>query len=251
MHRSKRSKYDHVHRVWDLPNSGHTRISLPELPNELLRDIAGYLDRSDLKNIRVVCSRLQDFAIPLIFTTAICAARRGIFETFKALSDHPKLNQHVTELIYDSSSFDRVTVNLFQEYVKKSSSPSDASIITSEGRGKYLHGYQEEMKILDSELSSALVNAIKGFSNLRRFIYADFGRVPCFQWDRVAVLEPGSRPGPFDVPEAKNEALQYPLIQHLEKNTSLRPTYLGLAILLRELFRADCKTNRRSTTGRQ
>ncbi|KAL8854843.1 MAG: hypothetical protein Q9221_000349 [Calogaya cf. arnoldii] len=241
MHRSKRSKYDHVHRVWDLPDSGYARISLPELPNELLREIADRLNHSDLKNIRFVCSRLQDLVNPLIFTTAICAARRSVFETFKALSEHPKLSQNVTQLVYDSSSFDQTTVNIFQEHVNNATSPPDTSITTSEGREKYLQGYREENKILGSELSSALVNALKGFPNLRRIIYADFGRVPCFQWDRVEVLQPGSRLGSFDVPEAKNEALQYPLIQHLEKDTSLRPMYLGFTILMRELFQADCK----------
>lgn len=236
----RRSKYDHVRRVSDLPKSGHTRISLPALPNELLRDIADYLTRRDLKNIRVVCSRLQGFAAPLIFTTAICAARRGVFEAFKALSDHPKLNQHVTELVFDSSSFDHETVKLFENYATNSKPPPDAST-TPEGREKYIDGYREQTKILDSELSSALANAVRGFSNLRRVIYADFSRVPCFQWDRVEDLGPDFRLGHLHVSEAKSEALQYPLLQHLGKDTPLRCMYLGLAVLLRELFRADCK----------
>ncbi|KAI4225611.1 MAG: hypothetical protein L6R36_003769 [Xanthoria steineri] len=250
----RRSKYDHVHGLWDLSKSGHTRVNLTALPNELLRDIADYLTKRDLKNIRGVCSRLQDFAAPLIFTTAICAARRGLFDVFKALSDHPKLNQHVTELIFDSSSFDHETVKLFESYATGSDSESDGStnlvgwmqyiqeqyiqeyITTPEGREKYIHGYREQTKILDSELSSALANAVRGFANLRRVIYADFGRLPCFRWDRMAS---GSQ---LQAPEAKTEALQYPLLQHLGKDTPLRSMYLGLVILLSQIFRADCKT---------
>ncbi|KAI4101254.1 MAG: hypothetical protein LQ339_005181 [Xanthoria mediterranea] len=250
-----RSKYDHVHRLWNLSKSGHTRVNLTALPNELLRDIADYLTKRDLKNIRGVCSRLQDFAAPLIFTTAICAARRGLFEVFIALSDHPKLNQHVTELIFDSSSFDHETVKLFESYATGSNSAPVSSTTpvgrkqhirkystTPVGRERYFHGYREQTKILDFELSSALANAVREFTNLRRVIYADFGRVPCFRWDRVDDLGPDFRLGHLHVPEAKPEALQYPLLKHLEKDTPLRSMYLGLAVLLREFFRADCKT---------
>ncbi|KAL8843926.1 MAG: hypothetical protein Q9176_001621 [Flavoplaca citrina] len=211
------------------------------LPNELLRDIAEHLTRKDLKSIRVVCSRLEDFASPLIFTTAVCAARRGVLETFKALSDCPKLSQYVTELVYDSSIFCQETVKQFETYTTKSEPSPDASS-SPEGREKYIDGYREQRKIVGSELSSALVNAVRAFSSLRRIIYADFSRLPCFRWDRVEDLGPEFRLATFHLPEPKNEALQYPLLQHLQKDTQLRSMYLGFAVLLRELFRTGCKT---------
>ncbi|KAL8897629.1 MAG: hypothetical protein Q9192_002483 [Flavoplaca navasiana] len=211
------------------------------LPNELFRDISEYLTRKDLKSIRVVCSRLDNFASPLIFTTAVCAARRGVLEAFTGLSNCPKLSQHVRELVYDSSIFYQETVKQFETYATKSESSPDASS-SPEGREKYIDGYREQTKILRSELSSALVNAVRAFSNLRRIIYADFSRLPCFRWDRVEDLGPEFRLATFHLPEPKNEALQYPLLQHLQKDTQLRPMYLGFAVLLRELFRTGCKT---------
>ncbi|KAL8671815.1 MAG: hypothetical protein Q9168_003699 [Polycauliona sp. 1 TL-2023] len=229
-----------VRRVRDSPDSRHSRISLPTLPNDLLRDVADFLSIRDLKNVRGVCSRLEDFASPLIFTTAVCAARRGVFEAFKALSNHPKLNQHVTELVYDNSFLDYQTVKRFKSYAETHDSHRvSADFIPSHYARKT---YKEQKKILGSELSSALESGIRRFSNLRRIIYADFGRLACFQNDRFEDLGPAFRLGHIHVPEFSNRVLQYPLLQCLRANTPLRSMYLGLAVLLRALFRPDCKT---------
>ena len=236
----RRSKYDHVPYVSDLLKSGHSCTSLPTLPNELLRDIAQHLTRKDLKSIRVVCSHLDDFACPLIFTTAVCAARRGVLEAFKALSNCPKLSQYVTELVYDSSIFDQEVVKQFETDAIKSELSPDASS-SPQGREKYIDGYREQTKILGFELLPALANALRAFSNLRRIIYADYSRLPCFRWDRVEDLGQQFRLATFHLPEPRPEALQYPLLQHLQKDTPLRAMYLGFLVLMKGLFRTGCK----------
>ncbi|KAL8773031.1 MAG: hypothetical protein Q9209_002051 [Squamulea sp. 1 TL-2023] len=215
-------------------------MGLLSLPNELLLDIAHHLDRSDLKIIRIVCSRLAEFAAPFVFTTAICAARQGVFVAFQALSKRPQVSQHVRELVYDSSSFEHETVKLFEKSTAESQPPNAPS--TPEGQQQYIEGYRQQEKLLESSLPSTLAKAVRRFSNLRRIIYSDFGRLPCFRWDRVEDLGPDFRLAHLHIPEAKNEAcLRHPLVPHLEKDKSLRCSYLPLAVLLRELFRADCK----------
>ncbi|KAL8727914.1 MAG: hypothetical protein Q9166_005740 [cf. Caloplaca sp. 2 TL-2023] len=218
------------------------RRGLPDLPNELLRDIADDLTCSDLKSLRIVCSRLQDFATPLIFTTVICAARRGVLDAFKALSNHPQLCQYVTKLVYDSSWFEHDMVEQYEE-IAKNSEKSDTST-TTEGREKYIQGYKEQEHILASELAPALGLAIKNFSNLRRVDYADLSRLPCFRWDRVEDLGPDFRLGDLTFSPVKNEAsIHYPLIPHLFKDTSLRCRYFGLARLLEDLCQEGLKVH--------
>ncbi|KAL8787948.1 MAG: hypothetical protein Q9213_001976 [Squamulea squamosa] len=217
-------------------------MGLLSLPNELLRDIADHLDRSELKNIRIVCSRLAEFAAPFVFTTAICAARRGVFNAFRALSDDPQLSQHIRELVYDSSSFEYETVKLFGKPTAEAQLPNIPNI--PEEQQQYVEGYRQQEELLASRLPSTLAKAVRRFSNLRLIIYSDFGRVSCFRWDRVEDLGPDFRLADLHIPEAKNEALlRYPLVPQLEKNSPLRCRYLALAVLLRELFRADSKAH--------
>ncbi|KAL8698146.1 MAG: hypothetical protein Q9224_001984 [Gallowayella concinna] len=216
------------------------RQDLVSLPNELLREIADLLTRRDLKSLSSVCRRLRLFTAPLIFTTATCAVRRGVLEAFKALSDHPQLNQNITKLVYDSSWFDHEIVKQYEKIDEESRAADDHS--TTEGREKFIQSYEEQEKILESELASVLQHAISNFSNLQCITYADFSRLSCLRWDRVEYLGPDFRTGYSESPRVKNEAsIQYPLIPHLSGNTTLRCRHLGLALLLKQLCRDGSK----------
>ncbi|KAL8810403.1 MAG: hypothetical protein Q9200_002615 [Gallowayella weberi] len=207
---------------------------LASLPNELLREIADYLTRKDLKSLGSVCPRLRVFAVPLIFTTAICAVRRGVLDVFKALSDHPQLNQNITELVYDSSWFDHEIVKEYEKIAEELGAADGNSL--TEGRKKFIEGYKEQEKILESELGSILQRAIRSFSNLRCITYADFTRMSRFRWDRVEDLGPDFRTGSLEFPP--ETSIQYPPFQHLCEHPH---RHQGLALLLQELCRDGSK----------
>ncbi|KAL8735475.1 MAG: hypothetical protein Q9181_002797 [Wetmoreana brouardii] len=163
-------------------------IGFLDLPNELFREVSDFLTRGDLKCIRLVCSRFRDLAAPLVFTTAVLALRRGVFEAFKALLNHPELREYITEIVYDASWLDSDTAKRYEDAGKGPiDSPVD-NLTSLDGRAKYIEAFQEQEKIRETELEVALQHAARGFPKLRRLIYADYIRFPCFRWDRLEDL---------------------------------------------------------------
>ncbi|KAI4188178.1 MAG: hypothetical protein L6R41_002303 [Letrouitia leprolyta] len=207
------------------------------LPNELFIEISNYCTKAELKGLRLVCSQFREITTPLLFATAIIAARRGVFDAFVALSNDVDISKHVVEIIYDCSFF---TSDLAEQYRRP---PSESCrLITSEGGAKYVEAFEKQEEILAQELAPAIRNAIKNFPQLRRLIYADFTALPCFHWDRIEDLGPAYRLGNPDWRVKRTEgSFDYPLFFALYTDLSLRRRYLGLALLLGALSQADCK----------
>lgn len=76
------------------------------LPNELWIQILGHLSKKDLKALRVCGDNLTSLASSLLFSTAYVAARKGVLDTFTALTTYPIFRHHVKEVIFDSSWID-------------------------------------------------------------------------------------------------------------------------------------------------
>ena len=211
------------------------------LPNELFIDILAYLTKGELKPLRLVCSRLLDVTTPLLFTTAIIAARRGVFDAFVALSKQPELSRHVVELIYDGSWFGS---KITRQYRSTEGPPSEiVKLVSKEGRDKYMEAFDEQEKILAHELAPTIRRAIKDFTSLRRLIYMNFANPACFHWDRVEDLGPGTSLQNDVWTNKKFEtSFDSPLFLSLCTSLSKRRRYFGLALLLAALSQPDCKT---------
>ncbi|KAL8831547.1 MAG: hypothetical protein Q9170_005247 [Blastenia crenularia] len=213
---------------------------LVDLPNELFINIFNYLAKADLKGLRLVCSWLREVTTPLLFRTAVIAARRRIFDTFAALSNQSHLSKHVVEIIYDASFFSPEVAEQYRSV--EGPSKEICQLVTSEARDKYVEAFDEQERILALELAATIRHAIKNFPRLQRLIYADFSRHPCFHWDRIEDLGSAYRLGdPKHTPEKAELSLEPPLLDNLCGNLSLRRKYSGLALLLRALSQPDCK----------
>lgn len=224
-------------------NLGQGMTGLLGLPIELFREIADHLTRVELKSLRLVCSDLRDCTTPLIFTTAVCVLRQGVFEAFKSLSNDPELGQHVTEIVYDLSSLDPDTVGHYASGI----TPVDArhkDPTSREGRANYIKLFFEQESIREDELATAVQHAVQNFPKLRRLIIADYIRSPYFQWDRVEDLgEDFHLSGDWnsralfgtEVPNGR------PLTSLLSEDIDFRRQYLGLTTLLRALSQQQCR----------
>ncbi|KAL8937056.1 MAG: hypothetical protein Q9211_003877 [Gyalolechia sp. 1 TL-2023] len=220
--------------------SERLRAAFFRLPNELFIDILDYLTKAELKRVRLVCSRLREITTPLLFTTAIIAARRCVFDAFVALSHHVDISRHVVEIIYDGSSF---SSDLAEQY-SSAEGPSKAicQLISLEGRAKYVEAFNTQEDIMAHELAPTIRHAIKNFPQLRRLIYADFTALPYFHWDRIEDLGPAHRLGnPGWKMKETESSSDSPLFFALYTNLSFRRRCLGLALLLGALSQPDCK----------
>ncbi|KAL8939158.1 MAG: hypothetical protein Q9216_003512 [Gyalolechia sp. 2 TL-2023] len=214
-----------------------SRAELFRLPNELFFEISSYFTKAELKRLRLVCSRLRDITTPLLFTTAIIAARRCIFDAFVALSNQADISRHVVEIIYDCSSFNS---DLAEQY-RKEPSKKVCRLISSEGLAKYVEAFDKQEQIMAHELAPAIRHAIKKFPQLRRLIYADFTALPCFHRDRIEDLGPAHGLGNPDWRTKKTESsFDSPLFFALYNDLSFRRQCLGLALLLGALSQPDC-----------
>ncbi|KAI4093791.1 MAG: hypothetical protein LQ344_002694 [Seirophora lacunosa] len=200
---------------------------LLELPNELLLEILSHLSGIEHKRLRLVVRRLKELVTPFVFTTAHIAARRQVFETFRALSNHLELAQHVVEIIYDGSWFDDT---IAEHHMLATEVPGSYEIPDPESRGKSVEAFLEQERILLQELTSAVHVGIKRFPRLRRLIWADFARSPGFRSDRIEDLGPLFRIGATQWAETK------PAMTH--ESTRM---YYGLIVLLKALSQPDCK----------
>ncbi|KAI4193087.1 MAG: hypothetical protein LQ350_008473 [Teloschistes chrysophthalmus] len=213
------------------------------LPTELLREITDYHVKRDLKSLRLVCSGLQDLVTPLIFTTAVCALRRGVFDIFQVVVNSPAISQFITELVYDASWFDPVTAERWEREQEKDT-PAQQARIAYQQHAEFIAAFREQESILRNELFPALQNAARNFPKLRRLIYADFQRQTSFRGDRVEDLGLDFRVRGEWPPVCKARTNTYPFAPR--ERDSLRVamferSHLGLGVLLTALSEAGCK----------
>ncbi len=133
------------------------------LPNELWLQAFGYLSKPDLKALRLSADPLfASLASSLLFTTAYIAARRGVLDTFKNLTTHPVFCKYVKEIVFDSSWIDPATVS------RRANGKNGPALTRL---------FEEQEVIQANELQTALENAFKCLSNVRKVSYADLSRI--------------------------------------------------------------------------
>ena len=138
------------------------------LPNEVWLQTFSYLDKVDLKNLRLSMEPHFGFlASPLLFTTAYVAARKGVLNTFFNLTTHPVYRTYVKEVVFDSSWIDPTKIP----------SLSDSSA----DRATALFHEQEEIQL--NVLQARLDEAFQCLSNVKTVSYADLSRISCLPGD--------------------------------------------------------------------
>ncbi|KAI4146217.1 MAG: hypothetical protein L6R39_003542 [Caloplaca ligustica] len=215
---------------------------LLDLPTELLIEITRDLSKAEFKGLRLVCSSLEGLASPHIFTTAYVATRRRVFDAFRDLSSHPRLSQHVVELVFDSSWLDPETAEAYRQPLPTDSAIDDPPT-SPEDHAKYVEAFDEQEKILEHELAPAVRQAIKNFSQVRRLIYADLARSAGLHLDRTDELGGAFRLGHTQwAAKRAGEATGGVEVSNSSTDAYLRRRYFGLVLLLKALSEPDCQT---------
>ena len=144
-------------------------MSTTLVPGEIWVQIFGHLSKRDLKALRLSGNHyLGSLASSLLFKTAYIAARKGVIDTFMAVTTHPEYRKYVQEIVYDSSHFspDVVVKHLHERY-----GPALTTL------------FREQEHILNTELQKSLDKAFACLSNIKRVTYADMTRVACLPGD--------------------------------------------------------------------
>lgn len=108
---------------------------LEQLPVELQTEIYKNLDNTDLKNVRSVSRTLADIATQLLFCSVAVGARYKSLSAFQKIAHSGRLANHVREIIFAGSLFDRVYAHDQTEYDASEIVPCDHSEASS--RTKY------------------------------------------------------------------------------------------------------------------
>lgn len=77
-----------------------------DLPNELILQSIGNLDRSDLKSARLVSRDWSLYSSEYLFDTIYASTQNEDLTVFKAIAQHPILSKCVRTLEYDTATFD-------------------------------------------------------------------------------------------------------------------------------------------------
>lgn len=145
-------------------------MDVDAIPNEVWILIFSLLSKPDLKALRLTGSHnLESLASSLLFTTAYIAARRGVLNTFIALTTHPNFSKYVKEVIYDSSYISR-------DVVEQHENEKGGSALTTM--------FNQQESIHAGELAKSLDKAFKCLSNIKSVHYADMSRVAYLPGDR-------------------------------------------------------------------
>ncbi|KAK4069891.1 uncharacterized protein Triagg1_6686 [Trichoderma aggressivum f. europaeum] len=90
----------------DLQPSSESPPLLTGLPRELLGNIVGRLENSDIKNLRLSCKLLAS-ALALRINRVFLSANPLNVKVFRAIADHEEYRHGVTEIVYDDARLPR------------------------------------------------------------------------------------------------------------------------------------------------
>ena len=145
-------------------------VKTDDIPNETWTQIFTHVDHGDLKALRLVGNaRLSLLASSLLFSTAYLAARRGVLDTFVALTTHPEFRKYVKHIVYDRSYFDYQTVN--DHVADKCASALEKM-------------YQEQETILREEFQPCIEKAFGCLDTIKTLRYADMARYSYLSGDK-------------------------------------------------------------------
>ena len=84
-------------------SGGQSTGNLP--PTEIFLEIFQYLQKSDLKSVRLVSRSCSHWASSFLFDTVYISAHKEDFDVFNSLANHQHLSKCVRHLKYDVSQF--------------------------------------------------------------------------------------------------------------------------------------------------
>ena len=97
---SKRSRQSHAEKL-DTPKSGLEE----KLPLEIQLAVLEYLEKKDLKEVRLISQRWCVLTIPLLFKKIYISCRFLDLKIFRECAAHPVISQGIKEVVYDISHF--------------------------------------------------------------------------------------------------------------------------------------------------
>lgn len=161
------------------------------LSTEMVIETFSYLERGDLKAVRLVCRRFDTLASPSLFTKAYIAARRGVMDVFKQITSHPVLSNYIREIIYDASWFEpsiAASLEIFSQSLiargARFNSPTKSDQVRRDYK-TYVRLFDEQERIISDELPMALDVAFKFRRHIRRVTFADFSRTAYLVGDKA------------------------------------------------------------------
>jgi len=100
-------------------DEGQGEASPPELPPELWARVFSYLAdrRTDVAACRLTCRAFYELSSPFLITRVVFAKRLETILRLCEVVEHPYFRQHVTELVYDASTYFDDRGNTFGEYL--------------------------------------------------------------------------------------------------------------------------------------
>ncbi len=78
---------------------------MEKLPQELLREVLQYLQRTDLPSVRLVNRKLATGAEPFLFHTIPLWIESESLEALTGIAEHPQLSQYVKQIIFSPSRY--------------------------------------------------------------------------------------------------------------------------------------------------
>lgn len=85
------------------------------LPPELLSRIFWYLsaEEQQISRCRLVSREFSELSSPYLLSTIVYANRVNAIVRFQEILDHPYFHKHITELLYDGSTYSRYLAESF------------------------------------------------------------------------------------------------------------------------------------------
>ena len=128
---------------------------LEKFPRELLYGIMSILPRQDLFRVRLVSKTFAAAAASSLFQTVPVWLGLTSLDQFKAISEHPRLSQHVKEIVFSPLRF--IDYGSAEQYLDQTRnlashrSWDDFQILTSAGHIAVYEGYIEAQRHLSSQ----------------------------------------------------------------------------------------------------
>ena len=104
----------HAHGLPTETNVDSKPLRAMGFPIELQNAILAGLDKSDLKNVRLVCHQWALLAVNLLFDKVYISSRKEDLDVFRMISEHDTICKAVRMLVYDVTTFS--PIESVQEY---------------------------------------------------------------------------------------------------------------------------------------
>ncbi|CAG8899627.1 unnamed protein product [Penicillium egyptiacum] len=137
-------------------------------PPEMISLIVSFLPNKDVKSLRLTCKALGEIT-PFSSSRVFLSANSLNIQVFRAVADHPKFRQEITEIIWDDARF--VSAPLIWENVHPTIDPQsiDAQIPLKACWEYYLQILNDQTTVIESQDDEkAFLYGLERFPRLKR-----------------------------------------------------------------------------------